>query len=249
MLITLLAPSKTMEMDAPDWAPECKKPVFEERIESLLKRLRPYDEAAMQTLMKVSPTLAKSTCERFASFDLASKGTPALFAYRGDAYQSLDAASLSPEAVAWVKKRLVILSGLYGALLPEHGVQPYRLEMGLSLPDAGVLSTWWKEEITAYLEELAGNEGILINLASGEYAKAIDKKKFKGRFVEVAFKERQGDKLKSVAIYAKRARGAMARYILENRIDSVDGITGFTEDGYRFDEEGSKSTSILFVRG
>ncbi len=250
-MITILAPAKRMEAGAPVWAANMERPFFEERTRELVAVLRGGSTDEMGALMKVSDGLAAGTVERFRSFSFGAMGTtPALFAYRGDAYQGLDAESLSPEAVAWAVGRLRILSGLYGALSPLTGVEPYRLEMGLLLPGFGVLSRWWKEAVTDHLMGLMASDGVLLNLASGEYAKAVDKKRLssRGRFVDVAFKEKKGDALKTVAIHAKRARGAMARWVIENRVECVDDVTGFDVNGYRFEEALSTENSLFFVR-
>jgi len=251
MMITILAPAKRMEVGAPEWADDTGRPFFEAKTGELVEALREYSVDEMGALMKVSDGIATETVARFASFSFGEKGaTSALFAYRGDAYLGIDAESLSAEGVRWAEGRLRVLSGLYGALSPFTGVEPYRLEMGLSLPGFGVLSTWWRASLTEHLKGLMGPDGVLLNLASGEYAKAVDKKVIRscGRFVDVAFKEKKGDTLKAVAIHAKRARGAMVRWIIENRIDAVEDVKGFDVNGYRFDEALSTEDSLLFVR-
>ncbi|WP_092214775.1 YaaA family protein [Desulfoluna spongiiphila] len=250
MMITILAPAKRMEVGAPAWAGDMGGPFYKEKTRELVEALRGVSVDEMKSLMKVSDGIAENTVASFRDFSFGVTGTPALFAYRGDAYQGIDAESLSAEAVAWADDRLRILSGLYGALSPMTGVEPYRLEMGLSLPGFGVLSGWWKPAVTEHLESLMPSDGALLNLASGEYAKAVDKKviRAKGRFVDVAFKEKKGDALKAVAIHAKRARGAMARWIIENRIDGVADVKGFDVNGYRLDGALSTENSLVFVR-
>jgi cytoplasmic iron level regulating protein YaaA (DUF328/UPF0246 family) len=251
MMITILAPAKRMEVGAPGWAQDTGRPFFEANTGELVETLRRYSVGEMGALMKVSDAIAETTVERFRALSIGAQGaTPALFAYRGDAYQGIDAESLGAEGLAWVEDRLRILSGLYGALSPSTGVEPYRLEMGLSVPGFGVLSNWWRASVTEHLKGLLGSDGVLLNLASGEYAKAVDKKavRLSGRFVDVAFKEKKGDALKVVAIHAKRARGGMVRWIIENRIDAVDDVKAFDVNGYRFDEALSNEDSLLFVR-
>lgn len=250
MMITILAPAKRMEVGGPAWAGKAEPIFYREKTRELVEALRGYSVDEMKSLMKVSDGIAENTVQRFQGFTFGTEATPALFAYQGDAYQGLDAGSLSAEAVAWTQGRLRILSGLYGALSPMTGVEPYRLEMGLSLPGFGVLSGWWKQVVTDHLAALMPSGGALLNLASGEYAKAVDKKEIrkKGRFVDVAFKERSGDTLKAVAIHAKRARGAMVRWILENSIDDVADVKGFDVNGYRLDEALSTENSLVFVR-
>ncbi|VFQ46368.1 peroxide stress protein yaaa [Desulfoluna butyratoxydans] len=249
-MITILAPAKRMESGAPAWAGEAKSSFYGEMTRELVEALRGYSVEEMKSLMKVSDGIAENTVQRFQGFTFGAEGTPALFAYQGDAYQGLDAESLSAEDVAWAQGQLRILSGLYGALSPMTGVEPYRLEMGLSLPGFGVLSGWWKQVVTEHLAALMPSGGALLNLASGEYAKAVDKKAIRkeGRFVDVAFKERSGDTLKAVAIHAKRARGAMARWIIENRIADVAEVKGFDGSGYRLDQGLSTENSLVFVR-
>ena len=247
-MITILAPAKRMEMGAPDWAQGAGVPFFKAQTQALVASLQGHSVAEVKKLMKVSEAIARATVDRFADLPAGVETTPAIFAYRGDAFQGIDAESLDAASLAWAEGRLRILSGLYGALSPMTGVAPYRLEMGLSLPGYGVLSTWWRTEVTAHLTGLLSGDGVLLNLASGEYAKAVDKKSFGGRVVDVGFKERRGDALKVVAIHAKRARGAMVRWIIENRIDDVDAVRGFDLNGYRLDAALSTEWSLIFVR-
>lgn len=249
MIITIIAPAKRMEMREGPWCKAMRPPFFEAESAALVDALGHYSVDEVAALMTVSHRLAEETVARFYALSRKEGDrTPALFAYRGDAYQGIEAEGLDADGLAWAEDRLRILSGLYGALSPTVGVMPYRLEMGLSLPEFGRLSAWWRPLVTEHLQGLMGDDGVLLNLASAEYARAVDRTMIKGRFVEVIFKESRAGDLKVVAIHAKRARGAMVRWIIENRIDSLEAVKGFDLNGYRFDAVGSQADALLFVR-
>ncbi|MCG8472453.1 MAG: YaaA family protein [Desulfobacterales bacterium] len=248
MILTLLSPSKTMEMDHPDWAKPHAELAFKEKTLKLLGLMKALDTEEIRKWMKVSSALAETTRSRFAAFSLKKTGCPALFAYRGDAFQSLGADTLSFQDIHWAEDRLFILSGLYGLLSPLHGIFPYRLEMGLTLEETGPLSSWWRDAISENLMDQMTPYTTILNLASAEYTRAIDKKRFGQKWMEVHFKERDGEKMRSVAIHAKRARGAMARFIIQNRIERLDEIKMFQKNGYQFDKHGSDDRTLLFTR-
>ena len=172
----------------------------------------------------------------------------AVFAFKGDVYVGLDAYSLSEDKLAVLASKLRILSGLYGMLRPLDLIQPYRLEMGTKLENAqgNNLYDYWGSGISEILNE--DEEELIVNLASKEYIKAIDKKALKAQMLDIAFKERKNDAYKIIGIYAKRARGLMISYIIRNRVTNPEELKEFAEEGYQFKQELSDDLAWVYVR-
>ena len=224
---------------------------FSSQAETLVALLAKKSVVDLQKLMALSPTLAKLNVERLQSFETAAS-CPALFAFQGDVYQGLSAATLSESALRFAETHLAILSGLYGLLMPSDLIKLHRLEMGSALKTAQGenLYQFWGELITQALNQrLATHHNpVLINLASQEYFKAIRRDQLKFPVIDVEFREHKNGQYKVVSIFAKRARGKMARYILENQFDTPDALQSFTLDGYRFSVEHSTECRYVFVR-
>jgi cytoplasmic iron level regulating protein YaaA (DUF328/UPF0246 family) len=201
--------------------------------------------------MEISQPLAELNCSRFKQWKTPftpDNARAALFAFTGDVYEGLDAATLKKGDIAFAQKHLRILSGLYGLLRPLDLIQPYRLEMGRALKTRAAknLYEFWRETLTAVLNKMPGE--LLVNLASQEYFKAIDPRKLGKQIVSPVFKDEKNGKLKIISFYAKKVRGTMARYLIQNRITDADGLPGFAEDGYTYDSELSKPAAPVFVR-
>jgi cytoplasmic iron level regulating protein YaaA (DUF328/UPF0246 family) len=197
--------------------------------------------------MHISPALAKLNADRFRDFADAPE-RPAMFAFAGDVYSGLDAATLDEPAVTFAQDHLRMLSGLYGLLRPLDAMRPYRLEMGTRwAPRRKKLTDWWGDRIADALADDLAAEGsnIVLNLASQEYWAAVEGRLPKQvRVVAVDF--RDGDRF--ISFHAKKARGMMARWLVEHRIENVDDMRGFDTDGYRFDGDGSTDDLWRFVR-
>lgn len=222
------------------------------------KKLAPSDLAS---LMHISDKLSILNAERFSSFTTPftpDNARQALFAFNGDVYAGLDANSLKEEDINFAQSHLRILSGLYGLLRPLDLMQPYRLEMGTKLENSRGKSLYdfWGTSITEELNnslkeassEKAGDENILLNLASNEYFSSVKKKRLNASIITPHFKDEKNGKYKIISFYAKKARGLMARYVIENRITEVAKLKQFDSAGYVFDEHESTATDLVFKR-
>lgn len=202
----------------------------------------------------MSAKLGELNFERYQKFDLSSSkvGKPALQVYRGDVYQCLDAESLTAKDLKFAQEHLAILSGLYGLLRPLDNIQEYRLELSTRLALAGTKSLYeyWQSEVTAAVAEslTQAKSPVLINLASEEYSKCINRKQLGSEVVDVFFKQRAGATLKNVGLFAKLARGYMARFIIKQQIDRPEGLKEFDCEGYSYDNKLSSKETFVFTR-
>jgi cytoplasmic iron level regulating protein YaaA (DUF328/UPF0246 family) len=249
-MIIVLSPSKSMDME-PVGLAESTQAAFLARSELLVAKLRKFSTAELMDFMEISEKLAELNRRRFKQWQppfTAQNAKQALLAFTGDVYEGLDAGSLKKRDIQYAQKHLRILSGLYGLLRPLDLIQPYRLEMGrpLETRSAKNLYAFWRDTITGALN--AENGDVLVNLASQEYFKAIDTGKLEKEIVSPVFKDEKNGKLKIISFYAKKARGTMARYLIENRIADLNGMLGFSEDGYSYSPELSKSNAPVFTR-
>lgn len=255
-MIIVLSPAKKLLAKPGIFAQETSIPELMPKASVLIKLMKTKSIEEIAVLMDLSKDLAELNYQRYQQFKLdhgpISSSHPALFLFQGDVYQGLQAASWDQDTVAYSQSHLCILSGLYGLLKPLDRIQAYRLEMGsrLANPAGTNLYDFWKESITSSLNQRlkAQRNPILINLASSEYFKAIDEKRLAYPVVHINFYEKKGDQLKIVGIHAKKARGVMAKFIMQNQIDEVEGLKAFTELGYKFHALGSNEHQINFVR-
>ena len=254
-MLSILSPAKTMKFDfQPDFL-EATPPAFVKEAKQLVKTLKNYDVPGLMKLMSISEKLAKLNTDRFHKFSgngKADEAVSALFAFRGDVYQGLDALSMEKKDIQNANQHLRILSGLYGLLKPSDLIEAYRLEMGTSL-DTGKHSDlygFWGNKITKALKEALEEtkSEYLINLASNEYAKVLDADAFKDRWINVDFKEMRDGKLKFITFNAKKARGIMSRYIIEKNAKKPEDLFGFDGGGYLYDDKGSSENNLLFVK-
>ena len=250
-MISLLSPSKSMTT-APSSDAKFTEPAFLDRSEKLIDQLRTFSTADLMEFMDVSEKIATLNQQRFQNWHrpfTPENSRQALLTFTGDVYDGLDAPSLSNPDLSFAQKHLRILSGLYGLLRPLDLIQPYRLEMGrpLKIDDTKNLYVFWKSTITTELNNLSGN--VIINLASQEYFKAVDKKQINKQIISPVFKDEKNGKLKIISFYAKKARGSMARFIIENRISKADDLRGFNANGYRFAPELSSESEPVYTRG
>lgn len=263
-MIIVLSPAKALdyEQQAPDWVIEqATKPFFwQEHSAELLGILQKMSEEQLGNLMKISPNLANLNYERYQHFSDNFEGNnskPAIFAFNGDVYDSLDVNSLEQKQLQFANQHIRILSGLYGLLRPFDLMQPYRLEMGTRLnnPRGKDLYSFWDDILLKHIiNELADktlhqDSDVIINLASNEYAKALQLNTGKVKYIDIIFKERRGDELKIIGINAKRARGQMARWIVQNEINSYQDLQGFCDNGYVYYAKLSADDSMVFVKG
>ena len=221
-----------------------------EFIHSFLKEKSPK---YLSELMEISPKLADENWERnqkWTAKPTSKNSAPAMFAFTGEVYRGLDAKTLDEKAVKYLEKNYRILSGLYGLLKPSDKVMLYRLEMGSKLDVHGSknLYGFWKEILTPFLNSKLKKGEFILNLASNEYAKVLDKKSLKVPMIDVEFQDYKNGELKKIMMYFKHARGAMARYCAENKVETLDQVKAFDVDGYRFDENLSTEETLVFTR-
>lgn len=258
-MLLVISPAKALDYETPSTTASFTQPDFLDDAAALIEVLRERTPAQVAELMSLSDALATLNVARYASWSRpfsAANAKQAVLAFNGDVYEGLDAASLSEADLAWAQDHLRILSGLYGVLRPLDLMQPYRLEMGTRLATGRGrnLYEFWGERITDALnrllarEEAAGRERVLLNLASDEYFKSVKPKKLQGRIVTPVFEDWKGGRYKIISFYAKRARGLMSRYVIENRIDEVAALEGFDAEGYAFAAGASDADTLVFRR-
>ena len=252
-MLILLSPAKQLDFSERGHAPTATTPPLIERTRELAKTTAKLTSSDLKSLMGLSDDLADLNRERFKAFDPdASEGRPAALTFNGEVYRGLDAPSLSAEDLQWAQQRLRILSGLYGVLRPLDQIQPYRLEMGTRLRTKGAsnLYEFWGEDIAQQLkDDLSGQASqTVVNLASKEYSKAARLKSLGVPVITADFKEEKDGQLRALMVYAKKARGLMARWIIENRIEDPARLKDFNVEGYRYDAEGSSEDRLLFTR-
>lgn len=246
-MIAVLSPAKTLDYESPLPALAPTTPRFAAEATTLAAAASHLTQKKLSELMHISPALAKLNATRFRDFPEASE-RPAMFAFDGDVYTGLDAYTLAEEGVAFAQGHLRLLSGLYGLLRPLDLMRPYRLEMGTRwAPRRKALTDWWGDRIADLLAQDVAEEGtgVVLNLASQEYWAAVAGRLPAGiRVVAVDFRE--GDRF--VSFHAKKARGMMARWMIEHRVTDIDAMRGFDSAGYAFDAEASTDDLWRFVR-
>lgn len=252
MLVTL-SPAKKLDLAPVAVAPTA--PRWPEEAVRLARTMRGLTLAELRGLMDLSPDLARLNRDRFRAWQdepAPDAVKPAVLAFAGDTYVGLDAKTLSADDLAWAQDHLRILSGLYGVLRPLDGIQPYRLEMGSRLKTrrGASLYAFWGDRIALGLagDARALGTGTLVNCASGEYFHAAQRPALGLRVVTPLFLEEKAGRRSIVSFFAKRARGAMARFIVENRLSDPAHLRDFSADGYAFDPEASTPDSPAFVR-
>ena len=250
----LISPAKSLDFDSNIDSLKCTQPVFlnkTSQINSVLKEKSPKDLMQLQGISKKLSDLNWKRNNDYVDNHNYKNSRPAVFAFNGDVYSGIDIKTLSEDKVYDLQKSLRILSGYYGVLKPLDLIQPYRLEMGTKLAVNGSenLYKFWSENITNSILDEMSSEDLLINLASNEYFEAFDKKKFNGRIVSPVFKDFKNGKLKIISFYAKKARGMMVRYIVDNKVSSYKELLGFNLGNYLYNEaETSDENFPVFTR-
>jgi uncharacterized protein len=248
-MLCVLSPSKTLN-EHTSYHGRTTTPVFMHDTEQLVRIMQTYDIASLRKLMDVSENIAMLNASRYQQWDKADTFS-ALHLFKGDVYAAMDAEHYDSDTLTYAQQHLRILSGLYGLLRPLDSIRPYRLEMGIMLPNpAGKdLYHFWAERITHALNDAFSESGssVLINLASQEYFKAIKPKALNGRLITCDFRVSKNGTIRSIGLYAKRARGAMAHYILTHRLNTPEALTDFDVDGYCYHAELSSEKKDMFV--
>lgn len=255
VMLIVVSPAKTLDYESPLATEKFTQPDLVSYSKALIEVCRKLTPADVASLMKVSDKIADLNVGRFQEWSetfTTDNARQAILAFKGDVYTGLEAETLSDADFDYAQDHLRMLSGLYGLLKPLDLMQPYRLEMGTKLAnDKGSnLYQFWGNVITDKLNEAIAAQGdnVLINLASNEYFKAVKPKNLDAQVITPIFKDCKNGQYKVISFYAKKARGMMARYIIENRIKSVADLTKFDTAGYYFVEEESTPTDLVFKR-
>ncbi|MGV0924784.1 peroxide stress protein YaaA [Empedobacter tilapiae] len=248
----LLSPAKMMNLETnAKW--RATTPQFLEHSQDIMDVMKEMSTTGLEKLMKISKDIAEMNVERNQVWNVkptTKQAIPAALAFKGEVYRGLNAETLDEKALDYFNKHTFLLSGLYGILRPSDKVMLYRLEMGSKLDVNGSknLYGFWKDILTPYLNSKLKKGEFILNLASNEYAKVLDKKILKAPMIDVEFQDYKNGELKKIMMYFKHARGAMARYCAENNVETLDQVKSFDVDGYRFDETLSSEKTLVFTR-
>ena len=255
-MLFLLSPAKSLEYDTPlpDGLPHTTPP-FVAQSSALIDVLRAQAPQDIASLMALSDKLAALNVARYQAWRprfTAGNSRQAVLAFNGDVYEGLDARTLDLADLQWAQNHLAILSGLYGVLRPLDRMQPYRLEMGtrLATTAGSNLYQFWGRQIAEHLNTClrADTTPVVVNLASQEYFKSVDRKALKARFIDCVFEDWKSDAYKIISFHAKRARGLMARYAITHRIATPHQLEGFDLEGYAFAPAASTPERLVFRR-
>ena len=254
-MLFLLSPAKSLDYDTPTGDLPHTLPGFVAQSAELIEVLKQKSPQQIAELMTLSDKLAGLNVARYEAWSpkfSVQNSKQAVLAFNGDVYEGLDAKTLKPAQLDWAQQHVCILSGLYGVLRPLDWMQPYRLEMGTALPTAQGknLYQFWGSQIATYLNERAAADTVpvIVNLASEEYFKAVDKKALKPRVVNCVFEELKAGKYKIISFMAKRARGLMVRYAIEHKLSTVKKLESFNLEGYQFTADVSTPDRLVFRR-
>ncbi len=252
-MLIVLSPAKRLDFTEADPALPASERRFRDDTASLSKTTKRQTRADLRRLMGISDDLAKLNAERFKAFDPDSTdGVQAAFAFAGDVYEGLKARELDPTALDWAQDHLRILSGFYGLLRPLDRIQPYRLEMGTRLKTrrGASLYDFWGDRISKQLNADADGQldPTVVNLASQEYFGAVDARALRLPVVTPQFREEKNGESRIISFFAKKARGSMARFAIDERLERAEDLKAFDRDGYRFDKAASSEAEWIFIR-
>lgn len=249
----VLSPAKSLDFERKLPTTRTSEGQFLSDSERINKLLKKKSAKSLSKLMSISDDLAQLNYQRNQEWHVPftkDNARPAVYAFNGDVYRGLDVYTLDTKNLDKLQNTVRILSGLYGVLKPLDLIQPYRLEMGTKLPIGKNknLYEFWKKKVTKALNEEMEDNELFLNLASNEYFKAIDSKTLKVPVIDIDFKELKNGEYKTIGIFAKLARGLMARYIIDTNAKTLDDIKGFNLENYRFHEQLSKENRLVFTR-
>jgi len=249
----VISPAKSLDFETAVPTQNHTEAIFLKEAEVLSKALKKKSPKKIGELMHISPALSELNWQRNQDWALpfdTENARQAVFAFKGDVYIGMDAYSLSDGKIEVLQDKLRILSGQYGLLKPLDLMQPYRLEMGtkLKIRTKDNLYKYWGTKITDALNEEIQSGDVFVNLASNEYFKSVQAKNIKVPVITPVFKDYKNDKLKVISFFAKKARGLMVRFILDNNIETVDDLKTFNSEGYAFDDKLSSEVELVFTR-
>jgi uncharacterized protein len=254
-MLIVISPSKTLDFETPVIISESSAVEFGREANELALLLKKRSPQKLAELMGISPKLSQLNFERYQRWNAESAdhtGRQAMFAFKGDVYDGLQAYSFSTNEIQNAQDHLRILSGLYGLLKPLDKIQPYRLEMGapLKTKSGKNLYDYWHTKITKSLNAHLVEEqsGLIINLASVEYFSAVDQKRIKAKIITPGFRDMHNGSYKVISFFAKRARGLMSRFIIQNKITDPEHLLAFDAEGYNYNQQLSKGNNPVFTR-
>ncbi|MSQ65102.1 MAG: peroxide stress protein YaaA [Limnohabitans sp.] len=254
-MLFLLSPAKSLDYESPLPAVTASQPQFVAQSSELIATLKKKSPQQIAELMDLSETLARLNAERYKAWSpqfTEKNARPAVLAFNGDVYEGLDAKNLKSGDLQWAQNHVAILSGLYGVLRPLDLMQPYRLEMGTSLKHgkSDNLYQFWGAQIAQYLNTQlsAHKEPVIVNLASQEYFKSVDRKALQARVIECVFQDHKNGQYKIISFFAKRARGLMARFAIQQQAKTPAALQAFNLEGYAFAADVSGEDSLVFRR-
>lgn len=253
-MLLLLSPAKNMQASERNFDTQTK-PIFQKQANTLVEKLQHLKQHELESMMHISKNLAKLNHERYMNWQKTPKPAAtkqALLYFQGMVFIGIDANTLSDKDLENAQKQIRILSGLYGVLRPLDGVQAYRLEMGTKwqTSDFKHLYDFWKDSITQELNKSIKehNHQFVVNLASQEYFKSVHPKQLKAPVITPMFKDNRGKGYQTMAVYAKKARGLMTRFIIQNKITNPEDLRAFNSEGYFYNTELSKANQPVFTR-
>ncbi|MBS9777834.1 MAG: peroxide stress protein YaaA [Gammaproteobacteria bacterium] len=254
-MLMIISPAKTLDFDTSPTTKQYGIPRFLSDSQELVDTAKKLSPADISSLMKISDKLGVLNFERFHEWETPfslKNAKQAVLAFKGDVYTGLDAETLDEQDLLWANDHLSILSGLYGVLSPLDLIQAYRLEMGTKLANmrGKNLYEFWGGKVTDAINTLleSSKHPLLVNLASNEYYKVIQSKSIAANIITPVFKDEKNGQFKIISFYAKKARGLMARWIIENRIENAKDLIGFNVAGYSFEEDESDAKTLVFKR-
>ena len=254
-MLTVISPAKTLDFDTPPTTRKSTQPLFLERSAELVEDARAMSPEDIRGLMGVSEKIADLNHRRFMNWGMPftlDNAKQSVLAFKGDVYNGLEADTLNTAQLNFAQKHLCILSGLYGLLRPLDLMQPYRLEMGLKFANRGGanLYEFWGDSITRAMNTQLKKSGsrVLVNLASNEYFKSVQAGALDAEIITPVFKDLKGDRYRIISFYAKKARGQMARFIIDRELNEPDGLKKFRVDGYRYNKGESTARELVFTR-
>ena len=255
-MLLLLSPAKIQNFEPQHIVNKHTLPQFMDEAEYLVSKINMLSRTQLGELLEVNSNLAKLNSDRHFNWKrpfTLKNAKQTVFVYNGEVFRGLDAKTLSADSLTYLQSHLRILSGLYGVLRPFDLIQPYRLDVSTKLKTytGSNLYSFWKNITTEALNhalKASGGEQVLLNLASGEYMKSINRKLLKAGIIDFEFLESKEDKYKPIVIYTKKARGMMVRFVVENRIETLEDIKGFSAEGYWFSPQLSTESKFVFTR-
>ncbi|WP_417429098.1 peroxide stress protein YaaA [Halpernia sp.] len=247
------SPAKLMKLENDKTPLRTTSPKFIKEAELIHKYLKPKTPKYLSELMEISQKLADENWQRnqiWKAKPSKKESSQAIYSFNGEVYKGLDVASLDEKAMEYLRKNFRMISGLYGLLRPSDNIMPYRLEMGrkFKFEKNKDLYSFWREKITNELKSELKKDEILLNVASNEYAKVLDKKKLENHLVNVEFKEIRNGKPKTIVVYTKHARGLLARFCAETNAKNLNDVKAFNTNKYLFDEKLSTKNNLVFIR-